>query len=95
MMEVSMKYGLTEIEQQARENVHSLYKWLFDVDTSRSRPRKSSKKVPVDNLAKEELKQKLPICVKKDKIDAGVYVFPGGKGDMSLIVYSASPRRGG
>ena len=92
-MELAKKGNLAEIEQQTRENVQSLYKWLFDIDTSCSRPRKSSKKVPVDNLAKEELeklKQKLPICVKKDKIDAGVYVFPGYEPDCS-----ASPRRGG
>ena len=95
-MELAKKSNLAEIEQQARENVESLYKRLFVIGTSRSRPQyRFGKKYPADKLAKEairQLKKHLPVCEKKDKVNAGVYVFQGGKGDMSLI---AAPVRGG
>lgn len=92
---------LEKIKQCAMENMasirkmktpQSLYEWLFDA--CRSRPI-TVREYSEDNLGeakKKQLKKKLCACEKKDTVNAGVYVFPGGKGDMSLIV---APVRGG
>ena len=101
-MEQAKKGNLTEIEQRARKNIESILEkvpqsvleWPFNIDARRFRSHKFGRG---DNLAEEEireLREGLPACDKKDKlkVNAGVYVFQGGKGDMSLIV---APVRGG
>lgn len=89
---------LAKIEQRAAENIErinemeipSLHQLLFD--GSLSRPHSLTKEyhpAAEDNLSnerKEKLKKILPACKDRDRVAAGIYVFQGGVGDMSLIV---------